>query len=273
MLAVLEQHEVRARVVCVPKDDCCWLWAAGVCGGEIAVDAFVRTPWPRARLTPTALRLVRWMLARRVEVSRWLERGDGAAALEQVPDDTITDLYGCVDIDGCAQRSAVPAQILLETEWGRSLHLHGLAQVACVTQTSGGYLTLAPLAPLAPLALLPRHPSPVLTSLSLSLYQSVPFAWQLLHKDIVSINCAAPGDKATYYRCCAGGEAQPGRDETLSWTEVVAPRLAAQAAGFGVERALLVFLWNGSNHSTRLCWSRACRRRSATRWRARCGSQ
>ena len=87
-----------------------------------------------------------------------------------------------------------------------------------------------------------------MTSLSLSLYQSVPFAWQLLHKDIVSINCAAPGDKATYYRCCAGGEAQPGRDETLSWTEVVAPRLAAQAAGFGVERALLVFLWNGSNH-------------------------
>ena len=70
----------------------------------------------------------------------------------------------------------------------------------------------------------------------------------MLHKDIVSINCAAPGDKVTYYRCCTDGVARPGQDETLSWREVLAPRLAAQAAGFGVERAALVLLWNGQDH-------------------------
>ena len=141
MLAVLRQQEVRERVVRVPGDHCCWLWAAGICSGELAVDAFVETPYPRARLTPTARRLVQWMHDRRGEVSQWLEGRDGAAAMEQVPDNTITDIYGCVDIDGCAQRSAVPAQVLLETEWGRSLYLHGLAQVARATRTSkcGGY--------------------------------------------------------------------------------------------------------------------------------------
>jgi hypothetical protein len=69
-----------------------------------------------------------------------------------------------------------------------------------------------------------------------------------MERDIVIIDCRALADCVTYYRCCANGGPQPGMDETLSWRDVVAPRLAEQAAGFGAERAMLVLLWNGSNH-------------------------
>ena len=52
----------------------------------------------------------------------------------------------------------------------------------------------------------------------------------------------------TYYRYCSDGESRPGEDKFLSWREELAPRLAAQAAGYGTERAVLVLLWDGLVH-------------------------
>ena len=76
-LAVLEQHSARGRRVSVPGDHCCWLWAVGVCSGEIPADTFILTPYPRGRLTLTARRLTTWMHAQRRGVSDWLNTPDG----------------------------------------------------------------------------------------------------------------------------------------------------------------------------------------------------
>ena len=135
MLAVLERHGVRGRVVVVPGDHCCWLWGVGVCSGELADDTFVRTPCPRERLTPGAISLIVWMHAQRKRVSDWLKTPVGVAVVEGWPMDAIRVLYRC------GERSRVADRVLVETEWGRSIHFHGLAQVACALLTSSASLT------------------------------------------------------------------------------------------------------------------------------------
>ena len=69
-----------------------------------------------------------------------------------------------------------------------------------------------------------------------------------MERDIVAIDCGRLGDRVTYYRCCSDGESRSGEEKFLSWREGLAPRLAAQAAGYGTERAVLVLLWDGLMH-------------------------